>query len=122
MDDERDYEAAQDALNEFYERAAPMMEQHEDFEEVIQRKVFSPPLLAELMDSKHGPEIAYDLGNNPEDAREIRDMSAARRKQEIDARDHQIELARQQEETAEWIAADRQRQIEKRERRDRGGV
>ena len=52
----------EDATVKFNDRAKPLREQYEDFDEVIETPVFTPAMRGVLLHSENGPEIAYFLG------------------------------------------------------------
>ena len=68
---------------EFLGREAEMKEKHPDYEEVIQRPVFSEELADAIYTSKQGPDIAYHLGNNEAEALRIRSLPPVEMSREI---------------------------------------
>lgn len=57
-------EAQATALENFKQKAERMRETYKDFDEVIDRGVFTPEMRAAILKSDMGPEIAYLLGKN----------------------------------------------------------
>jgi hypothetical protein len=53
---------SEDALTRFNEKAKPLREVYEDFDEVIETPVFTPAMRMALLSSDDGPELAYFLG------------------------------------------------------------
>lgn len=68
---------AQEALATFIDRAAPLREQHADFDEVVNRPVFTPEMRAALFESELGPALAYHLGTNQAEALRIGNLPPA---------------------------------------------
>lgn len=67
----------------FLERAALLRAKHADFDEVVNRPVFSPEMVSALYDSDHGPEIAYFLGKNQTEAAKIAGLPPAQQYREL---------------------------------------
>jgi len=67
----------------FLERAAPLREKHADFDETVNRPVFSPALRDALFDSEQGPAIAYALGKNQAEALRIGGLPPAQLHREV---------------------------------------
>ena len=70
-------------LEDFKTRYEPMKQKHADYEEVINRPVFTREIMEALFESEQGPEIAYFLGNNESEALRIADLSPAQVLKEI---------------------------------------
>lgn len=68
---------------EFFERAEAMKEKPADFEEVVNRPVFTPALAEALFANEQGPQIAYLLGNNEAEAKRIGNLPPAQMMREI---------------------------------------
>ncbi len=71
------------ASEEFVAREVEMKQKHTDYEEVIQRDVFTAELAAAIYGSKQGPDIAYHLGNNEAEAVRIRNLPPVEMSREI---------------------------------------
>jgi hypothetical protein len=70
-------------LEDFKTRYEPMKQKYADYEEVINRPVFTREIMEALFESEQGPEIAYFLGKNEAEALRIADLSPAQMLKEI---------------------------------------
>tara|TARA_Y100000310_G_C20684999_1_gene818408 strand:- start:1007 stop:1828 length:822 start_codon:yes stop_codon:yes gene_type:complete len=80
--------AAEDGVNvgapqNFWDRAETMKATNPDFDESLAAGTFNQPLVNAFADSEVGPEIAYHLSKNPEEARRIGDLPEAELNREI---------------------------------------
>lgn len=55
----------------YQEKAKAFLEKHPDFDEVVEDLVVSPVVVGIIQSSDVGPEIAYELGKNPDEAKRI---------------------------------------------------
>lgn len=129
---------ADDAIGVFMQRSEPMRQKHEDFEAVINRPVFTPELRDAVFESDTGPELAYFLGKNESEAMRIGNLPPAGMMKEIGKLEMKFSaepgkrsvsgapepitpvtgtatVAKDPEKmsTAEWMAYERERQIQK---------
>jgi hypothetical protein len=127
------------AFRTFQERAQKLREENEDFDEVIERPVFSPAMRDALLLAENGPALAYHLGNNPAEAKRIQGLPVVQQLLELGRLETKMILAKQTKKTTaapepirptsmsgtvkekstdemtteEWMAWDRQREREK---------
>lgn len=59
------------AVTTYQQKAKAFLESHPDFDEVVAGIPVSPTVVGIIQSSEHGPEIAYELGKNPEEAKRI---------------------------------------------------
>ena len=137
------------ALRTFNQRAAKIRVENPDFDEVIESPVFSPEMRSVLLQSDNGPEVAYFLGKpeNRDQAEKIRNLPASRQAYEIGKLESNLLLAKKTKKvpsapvpinpvgmggggrqkdpsemtTEEWMAWDKQRELDKIKRRLDGG-
>ncbi len=128
-----------EALQTFNQRAKKFRAEHEDFDEVIESPVFSPIMRAALLHSENGPAVAYHLGQNTELAAKIRKLPLEMQPYEIGKLESQLLIAQKTKKvpsapapitpvgisggspeldtskmtTAEWMAWDKQRTLDK---------
>lgn len=69
--------------DDFMEQVEKMKQKYPDFEEVVNRPVFTPEMRDAIFDSPHGAEIAYFLGKNQNEALRIGQLSPAQIYKEI---------------------------------------
>lgn len=125
-------------LEDFKTRYEPMKQKHADYEEVINRPVFTREIMEALFESEQGPEIAYFLGKNEAEAHRIADLSPAQMLKEIGKLEGRfsaesprrtvsgapppitpvdgnatVEKDPEKMSTAEWMAHDKQQRLEK---------
>lgn len=55
----------------YQEKAKAFLAKHPDFDEVVEDLVVSPVVVGIIQSSENGPEIAYELGKNPDEAKRI---------------------------------------------------
>ena len=137
------------AVRTFNDRARKLREENDDFDEVIEAPVFSPTMRSVLLQSDNGPEVAYFLGKpeNRDQAEKIRNLPASRQAYEIGKLESNLLLAKKTKKvpgapapinpvgmggggrekdpsemtTEEWMAWDKQRELDKIKRRLDGG-
>lgn len=73
------------AQDDFRERLETFADTHDDFQELVEEigPLIKGAALETLMDSKHGPEIIYHLGKNPEEAERLSKLSPLAAAREI---------------------------------------
>ena len=74
---------ASDGFRTFMQRAESTKQKHADFDEVINRPVFTSALKDAVFEIDQGPEIAYFLGKNEAEAMRIGDLPTAQMMREI---------------------------------------
>jgi hypothetical protein len=137
----RAHEERAKAYQEFEKKGKKLREEHEDYDTVIENKVFSDVMQNVILQSDNGPEIAYFLGSaeNRDVAEKIRSLPPARQAYEIGKLETNILLAKKTKKvpgapppikpvgmggtggekdpsemsTAEWMAWDKKKTIEK---------
>lgn len=134
----RQQEDQEAAFRTFNERANKIRAEHDDFDEVAERPVFSPAMRDALAINENGPELVYYLGNNEAEAARIRSLPVIQQLVEIGRLEQKLLLAKKTQKvtkappppnpvgmsgateidesklsTAEWIKLDRQREIER---------
>lgn len=62
-------------VNTYQEKAKAFLETHPDFDEVVEDLRVSPVVLSYLQSSEIGPDIAYELGKHPEEAKRLLQLS-----------------------------------------------
>lgn len=123
----------------FRDRSVGMREKHADFDEVVERPVFTPDMREAVVGSDQGPEIAYHLGKNQAEAMRIGALPPASILKEIGKLEARFSaestrrtvsgapppitpvegtatVTREPDDktpTAEWMAHDRQQRLEK---------
>lgn len=70
-------------ITTFLERAEPLKAQHADFEDVINRPVFSAEMREVLWESELGPQLAYYLGSHQAEALRIANLPTAQMYREL---------------------------------------
>lgn len=127
-------------LRVFNQRAAELRKNYADFDEVIESEVFTPNMRLAILNSDKGPQLAYHLGlpENRDLAEKIRDLPTHMQSYEIGKLDSRLSIAKKTKTvtnapnpikpvgisgggeedpskmtTAEWMAWDQARQVEK---------
>ena len=131
----------EESLNKFNTAAEEARKKYSDFDEVVEAPVFSPQMRLSIFNSEQGPELAYFLGlpENRDTANKIRVMTPERQYIEMGKLETRLTLAQRTKKvpqapapitpvgisggggeadpskmtTAEWIAWDRKREMEK---------
>lgn len=135
---ERQRQEFAEVTAKFTERAKKMREQYADFDTAINEPVFSPTMSMEIMTSEYGPEIGYYLAKNPSEALKLSKLPPNHIAKEIGKLEVRFSQASQKivskappvihpvkgddvvqkdpekMTTAEWMAWDKQKTIERR--------
>jgi hypothetical protein len=92
--EERARQAVQEREQSWRQKEAKTAERYEDYEEVTKSEELSiTPVMAEaIKDSDMGPEVAYYLGKNPQDALRISQLSPAAQVRELGKIEARLEL------------------------------
>lgn len=61
-------------FNSYRERALAFKETHEDFDEAVETLQITPAINEAIVDSEHGPEMAYFLAQEPKELERIRSL------------------------------------------------
>lgn len=61
-------------FNSYRERALAFKETHEDFDEAVESLQITPAINEAIVDSEHGPEMAYFLAQEPKELERIRSL------------------------------------------------
>jgi len=136
----RQQAAHDEALRSFNQRAKKLRDENEDFDEVIEAPVFSPVMRLALLNSENGPAVAYHLGRpeNRDEADRIRSLPLEMQPYELGKLETKLLLTKQTRKvteapppikpvgmtgavetdpskmtTAEWMAWDKQKTMEK---------
>jgi hypothetical protein len=135
----RQQEEQESALRTFNERAEKIRLEHDDFDEVAERPVFSPAMRDALALDDNGPELVYYLGTHEAEAAKIRNLPVLQQLVQLGELKTKLVLAKQTKKvtsapppikpvgmtgagtepdpsnmsTAEWIKWDRERELEK---------
>ena len=81
-------------LSAFNEGAAPLRLEHPDFDEIVDRPVFTDSMRKAIFNLDNGPLVAYELGKNPELAEKIKSLSPDKQIYEMGKLEHKLILVR----------------------------
>ena len=76
-------EVKENVVQKFFEKAESVRTKYGDFEEIINRPVFTPEMQDAIFDSEQGPEIAYHLGKNEREGKRLANLPLAQMLKEI---------------------------------------
>ncbi len=85
-----------EGLKKFNKSAEKIRQEYEDFDDVVERPVFTPAMRAAILGIENGPVVAYHLGRpeNQDIAERIRELPIERQFYEIGKLESQLILAR----------------------------
>lgn len=91
---EQEQQTHQQKVQSFRERAQEFAQEHPDFDAVVNNPSvpISQPVADSIVESDMGPQVAYHLGQNPDKARELSQMSATAAAREVGKLEAQLSV------------------------------